>query len=71
MTDRHPLERLIGIVGIAQDNVLAQFVGIRARNYRSGTVRSSSCAVFGLLAAVCRRKLRIRHRQGKHNTCGK
>src|SRR5215831_21087331 len=42
------------------DNVLAQFVGIRARNYRSGTLRSSSCAAFfGQLAAVCRRKLRI------------
>src|SRR5882757_3860359 len=37
------------------DNVLAQFVGIRARNYRSGTLRSPSCAVFGLFAAVCRR----------------
>src|SRR5262249_33174184 len=43
------------------DNVVAQFGDIRARNYRSGTLRSSSCAVFGLLAAVCCRKLRIRH----------
>src|SRR5262245_10113147 len=33
------------------DNVLAQFRDIRTRNYRSGTLRSSSCAVLGLHVA--------------------
>jgi hypothetical protein len=50
------------------DNVLAQFVGIRARNYRSGTLRSSSCAAFGLLVAGCLQKLLIRHPQAMINT---